>query len=503
MILIGLIGRQANRAVTGITLAAFVAGCTAQLNPLTGTELQQIAQDRKARLISAEQEPLEGRLGLHEAMARAIKYNLDHQIEISNVQVTRATKSLTEMDMLPELVASADSNRRNNEPGGRSVTLGTGVTSATASRSTEQNAVNGDLSLSWDILDFGLSYVRAKQAANDVLIAQEQRRAIVNRLMENTRTAYWRAVSHERLSGRIATVIGRAERALSRSRSLANGGFEDRTTGLIYQRDMLRVIGEMRALERDLSTAKPQLAALVNLRPGAHFHVRVPPRKTLPRVSASTGHLIDQALVNRPELREITYDGRNVALENEAAALSLLPSISPYVSANVDGNDLLANGTWVITGTQLSWDLMGLFRFPRRQALIANRKALNDARALALTHTVATQVHVAKTRYDLLRSETRIAARYADVSQKVAQAIKAESASGLVGLQEEVFEEVGAILAELRFDVRYAELQSAYAAVFSAIGANNYPGHLTGQESVEVLENAIHDMWKARGEGIH
>lgn len=123
--------------------------------------------------------------------------------------------------------------------------------------------------------------------------------------------------------------------------------------------------------------------------------------------------------------------------------------------------------------------------------------------ALALTHTVATQVHVAKTRYDLLRAETRIAARYTEASARVARAIQAESAIGLVGAQEEVFEEVGAILAELRFDARYAELQSAYAALYAAIGANNYPAGLTGQESVATLEAAIHDMWTARGEGFH
>ena len=68
---------------------------------------------------------------------------------------------------------------------------------------------------------------------------------------------------------------------------------------------------------------------------------------------------------------------------------------------------------------------------------------------------------------------------------------------------EEVFEEVGAILAELRFDARYAELQSAYASVFQAVGLNNYPAELTGHESLETLEAALHDMWLKRGEGLH
>ena len=480
-----------------------LAGCSVDVAPLNQAEISKTAADRQARLISSGQEPLQGALGLHEAMARALKYNLDHQIEMRNVALKQNTKRLSEMDMLPDMVADAEASRRNNDPGGQSVNLSTGTTSPTASRSTARTQSDANLTLSWDILDYGLSYYRAKQAGNDILIAQEQRRAVVNRLMESTRTAYWRAVSSERLSKRIDHVLAKANRALNQSRRLSNGGFSDRTTGLIYQRDLLRVIGEMQALQRDLATAKPQLAALTNLKPGAHFHVRVPPRKTLPQVKKSTGDLVQLAYLNRPELREITYEQRNVALDEKAASLELLPSIRPYITGSLDTNMLLAQNSWLSAGTRVSWDLMSLFGAGQRKQVFGARQALLDARALALTHAVATQVHISKARYEMLRRETRTTAQYSEVSAKIARAIQAESASGLAGLQEEVFEEVGAILAELRFDARYAELQSAYASVFQAVGLNNYPGQMTGHESIDELEAAIHDMWIKRGEGIH
>lgn len=481
----------------------FLAGCSVDLEPLTQSEISQAAADREARLIAPDQVPLNNALGLHEAMARALKYNLDHQIEMRNVEVKRNTKRLSEMDMLPDLVADAEASRRSNDAGGRSVNLTTGTTSVTGSRSTNRAQSDANLTLSWDILDYGLSYYRAKQAGNDVLIAQEQRRAVVNRLMESTRTAYWRAVSAERLGSRIDRVLRKANRALAQSRDLSNGGFADRTTGLIYQRDLLRVIGEMQSLQRDLSSAKPQLAALTNLRPGAHFQVRVPPRKTLPKVKKSTSDLVQIAYLNRPELREITYEQRNMLLDEKSSTLELLPSIRPFITGSVDSNTLLAQGSWLSAGTRVSWDLMSLFGAGKRKNVFGARKALLDARALALTHAVATQVHISKTRYDLLRVETRTVAQYSDVSGQISRTIQAQSASGLTGLQEEVLEEASAILAELRFDTRYAELQSAYASVFQAIGLNNYPGHMTGHEPLEQLEAAIHDLWLKRGEGIH
>lgn len=490
----------------GLLLGASVlvlAGCSVDYAPLTQAEISQTANDRAVRLVAADQEPLSGRLGLHEAMARALKYNLDHQIEVRNVALKRSSKRLSEMDMLPDLVADAEFSRRSNDPGGRSVNLSTGVTSATASRSAERSQGDANLTLSWDILDYGLSYYRAKQAANDELIAQEQRRAVVNRLMESTRTAYWRAVSAERLSGRIDSVLAKSNRALRQSRNLSNGGFSDRTAGLIYQRDLLRVIGEMQALQRDLATAKPQLAALVNLSPGANFKVRLPPRKTLPSVKQSASQLVQLAYTNRPELREITYEQRNVDLGERASVLELLPSIRPFLTGSVDSNALLDQRSWVSAGTRVSWDLMSLFGAGKRKQVFGARRDLLDARALALTHAVATQVHISKARYDHLRRETRTVAQYSDVSGKISKAIQAESASGLAGLQEEVFEEVGAILAELRFDARYAELQSAYAGVFQAVGLNNYPAHMTGHEPLKELEAAIHNMWIKRGEGVH
>ena len=48
--------------------------------------------------------------------------------------------------------------------------------------SSEKNVFSADLSLSWNVLDFGLSYIRAKQAADDVLIAEEERRRVANRV---------------------------------------------------------------------------------------------------------------------------------------------------------------------------------------------------------------------------------------------------------------------------------------------------------------------------------
>jgi len=165
----------------------------------------------------------------------------------------------------------------------------------------------------------------------------------------------------------------------------------------------LRVITEIKALRRDLSVAQSQLAALINVKPGARFEVDASGHATPPRVKASVDKLVNLAILNRPELREISYEIRNIDLERKADALELLPSIRPYISSSVSSNDLLVNQSWVSAGTRISWDLMRLFSGDRRTKYYNNREALLDARALALTQAVATQVYVANTRFNLIR----------------------------------------------------------------------------------------------------
>ena len=94
-----------------------------------------------------------------------------------------------------------------------------GEQSLTSSTSSERDVRTSDIRFSWHILDFGLSYIRAKQAADKVLIAEETRRRVVNRMVENVRTAYWRAVAATRLMSRLRPSRSRVSSARSSTRN--------------------------------------------------------------------------------------------------------------------------------------------------------------------------------------------------------------------------------------------------------------------------------------------
>ena len=173
--------------------------------------------------LTKDQAPLSKSIDLYEAMARALRYNLDTKVEVMKTLLAHKQLDLSHYDLLPRLVANSIYNGRNNFSGGSSQSLLTGQQSLESSTSADKNVFSSDLTLSWDVLDFGLSYVRAQQASDDVLIAEEVKRRVANRVLGEVRTAYWRAVSAKRVLPQLAfleTWVSNAPHILKRSAPL-------------------------------------------------------------------------------------------------------------------------------------------------------------------------------------------------------------------------------------------------------------------------------------------
>ncbi len=178
--------------------AACLAGCTVSPVPLQDNEISDRAANYLSR-VTAGQEPITGAIDLYEAMARALKYNLDHQVEAMNAALRMRELDLSHFNLLPSVVASSGYAARNRYNATSSYNILTQSQNFGASTSQEKKLTTADIAFSWNILDFGLSYVRARQAGDKVLLSYETRRKVMHRVVEDVRTAYWRAVSGERL----------------------------------------------------------------------------------------------------------------------------------------------------------------------------------------------------------------------------------------------------------------------------------------------------------------
>lgn len=472
-------------------------GCAIKPVPLTTDEVQSRVHADRA-VLTKEQEPLHGPVDLYEAMARALKYNLDARVELMHKMLAQTQLDLSHYAMLPRLAANAGFDGRNNFPGGVAQSLLTGRQVLEPFTSAERNIFSADLSLSWNVLDFGLSYIRAKQAADDVLIADEERRRVANRVMQDVRITYWRAVSAERILPSLKLLDEWVGAALEKAQAVQDERLHTPLVPLQYKLDLLNTQRYIQQLFRELNTAKLQLAALINLPPGQEkdLALLVPEReaKTL-ELPPDLAFLEDRALVARPELRMIDYRRRINAREAKAAILEMLPSLNLQVGGNYSSNTFLFNNHWAAYAARTSWNLLNLVRYPARAKTIEAQDKVLHTQNLALTMAVMSQVHVSVAQVAHAKKEVATAALYFDTQSQIAEQTRVAWRTSRLSEQAVLRERVAQVAAQLRYDAAEAEAQTAWAALLAATGEDVLPHDLQQEQSLSDLALQLRVRW--------
>ena len=475
-----------------MTLAALssvllFSACAVVPKPLSEDEFTAFAIERMDR-VTAGQQPVDGAIGLYEAMARALKYNLDARVEVMEAALRIRESELSHYSMLPKFVASSGYAGRSNAD-------------SSSSSTQDRNVIDADLTLSWNILDFGLSYVRAKQSADKYLIQEEEKRKVVNRVIEDVRTAYWRAVSYERLVSRMHALELRVRGALSDTRRLSASGAASPVAALTYERELIQIQRELETLESEMNVAKIQLAALINIRPGEKFHLAAPKRQPLKmRLPDNLDSLFLTALTNRPEMRVIPYDLRIKRADLDAALLDILPGINVFASGNYNSNEFIDSNLWVSYGAKAGFNLLKVISYPATKRKIEAEEAMIDERSLSVAMAVMTQVHVSRLRFKHLTKVYGTASALANVQSKLLRQVRAETAAERTSEQILIREEMNALIAEAKRDVAYSDLQNAYANVYASIGVDPFPGSFDSSEDLGAIEAKLRQLWFERGE---
>lgn len=459
-----------------LTTALTLSACAVTPEPFTAEErAARIAQDKA--LIFGETAPVSAPIGLEEAMARALKFNLDHRAEMLNQVVSQAQLDLSGYDMLPRLVSNAGYTARSNDSASASESVLTRSQSLEPSVSSERRTFSSQTALTWNILDFGVSYIRARQNADRTLMADEQRRKVIHNIIQDVRTAYWRAVAAERLLGRIEPLMKRTQAALDAARTLEKQQVRAPLDELQYQRNLLSTLERLRSLRRELIGAKVQLGALMNLRPGTAFRVVVPDERKAapPRLSHTPDEMEEIALDGRPELNQAAYQARISRQETYRILLEMLPGVSMNVGGNYDSNRYTVNHAWASWGGAVAWNLMNLFSTPARLDVADADQQLQDVKRAALSMAVLAQVNVAYLRYQQAQEEYGTAQEQADVEARIHRHLTTVGENQQLGELAVIQAEAENVFAMLRRDIAFAGLQNAHGAVMVSVGADPLP----------------------------
>ena len=209
-------GSTARIVLFAASLAASLSGCIVFPKPLDTSERERLAAESQ-RALFERQDPLNGPLTLPEAVARAIKYQADYRQRQMEEAAAVAQVDVAKFDLLPRLTMNAGYTTRDNEAFSFGVTPGGQITTS-PSTATERNRYLSTVGFAWNLLDFGVSYFRARQLADQSLIMQERRRKAVQTLMHDVRIAWWRAEAAQRLLPEADRLLAEVDRAVEKTR---------------------------------------------------------------------------------------------------------------------------------------------------------------------------------------------------------------------------------------------------------------------------------------------
>lgn len=457
-------------------LCVLLSGCAlVQPRPLDSAEREKLGAEARRQLFEG-QEALDGPLTLAEATARAIKYHAEHRQRQMEEAAAAAQLEVAQFDMLPRLTLNAGYSWRNNESFGFGFDP-TGNIATVPSASVERVRNTASIGLAWSVLDFGVSYYRARQLADQKLIAEERRRKAVQTLMHDVRVAWWRAEAAQRLLPVADRLLVEVERAIERTRQIEARRLLPPVQVATLRRALLDLNQQIVFRRQDLAQARIELAALVNVPPGSELRVAAPAasaREVLD-LTADVDALEALALQTRPELAEEGYRARISRDEARKALVGLLPNLSFDLGRNYDSNKFLLHNTWTSAGLNVAFNLVKAFSLPAvRRSRDAQAKA-DAARRQALAMAVLAQTRVAAVRYALVAEEFLVWEEAARDDDLIVGYLESSEKAGIDNELELIRTRARAMASHMNRDLAYANVQASIARLYNSVGYDAVP----------------------------
>lgn len=456
-----------------------IAGCAVKPEPMLNDDVKKQIETNLTVLKDVVV-PVTAPITIDEAIKRGLEHNLSKKVKVLETALAQQQLDLVYYDMLPSLTASAGYSERNNYAASASTSFIDGnpvplSSNPSYSVSQDKERVTADIGFGWNVLDFGLSYVRAQQQADKFLIAKEKQKKVEHNLTQEIRRAYYQAVSAQDLLKRIQPMMVEVDQALKSSKDMKNQRVgKTPMEALSYQRELLDILRSLHSLESSLISAKVELAELMGLKPDVQFELadKVEKDYQIPELDIALDKMEMLALENRPELTESRYQKRISEKEITAAKLKMLPGINLNTSLSYENSDYLLNNDWYSYGANVSWNLLNVFKGNEMNKLAKTQVEVAKEQDLALTMAVLSQVHLSIVKYNQAKKEYLLSKDYLNVADDIYKLTEVENDANVNTKLVLIKEKLNHILATLRYSSAYANVQNSYGRIFASMGVN-------------------------------
>lgn len=450
-----------------------LSGCSVAPTPLAEAE-RATAIETNLSVISAPDARITQPVSLSEAVARAVKHNHDYRSQLLLAAFESKQLEIANWSMAPDVLANAGYRTRDRSNLTMSRNTGTGTISTNPSLSEDRSKRVADITFSWNLLDFGMSYMRAQQQADKYLQAEERGRRVRHQIVQETITAWYRAEASQRLQKNITPMMVRVRKALDVSRASETSRTETPLVALNYQRELLDMLQTLDTLQKELTGADAVLAAIIGARPGAPISTGkadlVMAHSKLPRKD-----LESIALRQRPDVQAALYQSRITEKDARLAMMSLLPVPSMNFGPAYDSNSYLVHNHWLGASTSIAQSLMKPLRYGDTVKLNEAREQLDREQGVAITVASLLQVNLAEAQLRVVSEALSTADAQLDVAKRIhKQVLDATSAQQQPEINL-IREDLKLLLTQVRRDLAALEVETARARLLTSIGQDVAP----------------------------
>lgn len=491
-----------------LCLLCLLAGCSTAPEPLTEDQIELIAQQDRD-LIFKDQEAYEGTLTLERAMALALKYNLENRVRLMEEIVADNQLDMSEIELLPSLATSAGYLDRDRPNASRSESVNTGDESLEPSTSQDLQRTNASARATWNLLDFGVSYLQLKQDTDRYLIAQKTREKIMLTLMKEVRAAYWRAVAMEQMRGELEDISQQVDEMLAYWQSVREQRLRAPVAVLMDIRSLIETRQQLDDIRSSINTAQARLGNLIN---APRFReISLPVVTSFPELDDAASNIEAMemiALKNSADYISEVYKVRIDHLETRKAMRRLWPGLEFSYGKSYDSNSFLVFSDWNEFGINLTHDLTRLMFTERLKRFREVSEELAVARKLAVNMAVVTGVHITWQDYQnsLIRLER------AEYLQGIDEQISDLTSNAQMNAKESGAAAIQTRLRAFRSKIgrmqSYADAQAAFGEYMVSLGINPIPEgyqQLSIEELADRLETNIEirmHPFSAEGEAL-
>ncbi len=489
------------KKTTSIVAVLLMAGCSVTPELATQDEVRERVK-ADTELMYKDQLPIDHPVTLAEVIARSLRYNLDYRLKKMESALAMGLADYATYDMLPRMTVAAGYRTRSNDSGGTSVGIVDGIPSLRPSTSEDRSFSLTNAEFSWNVLDFGVSYYRARQQANQFLIAEERRRKVVQNLIQDARSAYWRSLGAQRLLAQTQDILQRANLALTRSREAEVQRIISPLQALNYQRALIDTISFLNQRRQDLEFANRELAAMMNVKPGTVIVVAETSEAKLPPAPTDLLKLEELALLQRPELREEDFKKRITTDEAKKQLLNILPGISFDTSMQYSSNSLMYNNSWAQAGGKVSWNLMQLLALPTLKSTQDQQVKTDQTRRMALSMAVITQLRIGVERYRLTLEDFQLSETSSQVDLRMANYMRASATAKLDSELEVIRTQARSVLGNYQRASAYANAQIAFGRLYNTLGFDPIPDDFDGNDIPELTQRVQRHLESSEKEAL-